>query len=214
MYTFLINEDNTLTASVVERVMQRSKLVDNLHFLADTTYKGIDMSNYTVMLEYVLPVSKNYKTEILQKSAELYKNKLEQVLPFDTELTSEVGDIEIQLTFANTEMDSEGRITQYVRKVGPGVIHVVSINNWSDMISDSALSSLDQRLLMMISQTKALNDQMNIVINNKADGLSYKNSVLQLLSQGNPIGNAVKLSSDSSGDSSGGQDGTIRVVEF
>lgn len=214
MYTFLINEDNTLTASVVERVMQRSKLVDNLHFLADTTYKGIDMSNYTVMLEYVLPVSKNYKTEILQKSAELYKNKLEQVLPFDTELTSEVGDIEIQLTFANTEMDSEGRITQYVRKVGPGVIHVVSINNWSDMISDSALSSLDQRLLMMISQTKALNDQMNTVINNKADGLSYKNSILQLLSQGNPIGNAVKLSSDSSGDSSGGQDGTIRVVEF
>lgn len=210
MYTFLINEDNTLTASVVERVMQRSKLVDNLHFLADTTYKGIDMSNYTVMLEYVLPVSKNYKTEILQKSTELYKNKLEQVLPFDTELTSEVGDIEIQLTFANTEMDSEGRITQYVRKVGPGVIHVVSINNWSDMIPDSALSSLDQRLLVMISQTKALNDQMNTVINNKADGLSYKNSVLQLLSQGNPIGNAVKLSSDSSG----GQDGTIRVVEF
>ena len=210
MYTFLINEDNTLTASVVERVMQRSKLVDNLHFLADTTYKGIDMSNYTVMLEYVLPVSKNYKTEILQKSAELYKNKLEQILPFDTELTSEVGDIEIQLTFANTEMDSEGRITQYVRKVGPGVIHVVSINNWSDMIPDSALSSLDQRLLMMISQTKALNDQMNTVINNKADGLSYKNSILQLLSQGNPIGNAVKLSSDSSG----GQDGTIRVVEF
>lgn len=28
MYTFLINEDNTLTSSVVERVMQRSKLVD------------------------------------------------------------------------------------------------------------------------------------------------------------------------------------------
>ena len=214
MYTFLINEDNTLTASVVERVMQRSKLVDKLHFLADTTYKGIDMSNYTVMLEYVLPVSKNYKTEILQKSAELYKNKLEWVLPFDTELTSEVGDIEIQLTFANTEMDSEGITTQYVLKVGPGVIHVVSINNWSDMIPDSALSSLDQRLLMMISQTKALNDQMNTAINNKADGLSYKNSVLQLLSQGNPIGNAVKLSSDSSGDSSGGQDGTIRVVEF
>lgn len=66
-------------------------------------------------------------------------------------------------------MDSEGRITQYVRKVGPGVIHVVSINNWSDMIPDSALSSLDQRLLMMISQTKALNDQMNTAINNKAD---------------------------------------------
>ena len=60
MYTFLINEDNTLTASVVERVMQRSKLVDNLHFLADTTYKGFHMSIYTVILEYVLSVRNNY----------------------------------------------------------------------------------------------------------------------------------------------------------
>lgn len=45
MYTFLINEDNTLTASVVERIMERSKLVDNLHFLADPTYKNVDMTN-------------------------------------------------------------------------------------------------------------------------------------------------------------------------
>ena len=58
MYTFLINEDNTITASLTERIMQRSKLVDNLHFLADQTYKGVDISDYTVMLEYVLPVSK------------------------------------------------------------------------------------------------------------------------------------------------------------
>ena len=49
MFTFLIGEDNTLTASVVERIMERSKLVDNLHFLADPTYKGVDMSDYTVM---------------------------------------------------------------------------------------------------------------------------------------------------------------------
>ena len=40
MYTFLINEDNTLTVSKRERIMERSKQVDTLHFLADTTYKG------------------------------------------------------------------------------------------------------------------------------------------------------------------------------
>lgn len=44
MYTFLINEDNTLTVSKRERIMERSKQVDTLHFLADTTYKGVDMS--------------------------------------------------------------------------------------------------------------------------------------------------------------------------
>lgn len=45
MYTFLIGADNTLTASTTERIMQRSKLVDSLHFLADPTYKGVDMTD-------------------------------------------------------------------------------------------------------------------------------------------------------------------------
>ena len=35
MYTFLIGDDNTLTASVTERIMERSIMVDNMHFLAD-----------------------------------------------------------------------------------------------------------------------------------------------------------------------------------
>ena len=30
MYTFLINADNSITASLTERIMQRSKLVDTL----------------------------------------------------------------------------------------------------------------------------------------------------------------------------------------
>lgn len=72
MYTFLINENNTLTCSVQDAIMERSKMVDKLHFLADPTYKGVDMTDYTVNLEYVLPISKRYKTEILTKSDELY----------------------------------------------------------------------------------------------------------------------------------------------
>lgn len=84
MYTFLINEDNTLSCSVNERIMERSKQVDTLHFLADPTYKDVDMSDFTVYMEYLLPISKRYKTEILVKSKELYKNKLEYKLPIDT----------------------------------------------------------------------------------------------------------------------------------
>ena len=109
MYTFLINENNTLTASLVERIMERSKLVNNLHFLADQTWQGLNMADYTVLLEYVLPVSKRYKTEILTKSDELYKNRLEYVLPFDTNLTSEPGDIQMWLTFATVDMTEKGQ---------------------------------------------------------------------------------------------------------
>lgn len=213
MYTFLIGEDNTLTATVVERIMERSKLVDSLHFLADPIYKETDISDFTVMMEYVLPVSKKYKTEILEKSDELYKDMLEYKLPFDTALTSEPGDIEIQLTFTNVTLDADGKSTQYVRKVGPGSIKIVAISTWSDIIPDEALSAVDQRLLAAQALMKALNEQNNAIMKSKADSLRYKDNLLQLTAQGTPIGTAVKIVSSDSG-STDPEDGTIRVVEF
>lgn len=213
MYTFLIGEDNTLTATVVERIMERSKLVDSLHFLADPIYKETDMSDFTVMMEYVLPVSKKYKTEILEKSDELYKDMLEYKLPFDTALTSEPGDIEIQLTFTNVTLDADGKSTQYVRKVGPGSIKIVAISTWSDIIPDEALSAVDQRLLAAQAMIKALNEQNNTIMKSKADSLRYKDNLLQLTAQGTPIGTAVNIVSSDSG-STDTEDGTIRVVEF
>lgn len=210
MYTFLINEDNTLTASLTERIMQRSKLVDNLHFLADTIYSGVDMTDYTVLLEYKLPVSKSYKTEILKKSTELYKNKLEYKLPFDTNLTSEAGDIEFWLTFSDVEMTAEGETIQHVRKVGPGVVHIVPISNWADIVPDEALSSLDQRLIELIALNKSMYDQLNINLDGKADNIKYQNNILQLTSNGKEIGNAVEIT----GGGSGTDSHTMRVVPF
>lgn len=210
MYTFLINENNTLTCSVQDAIMERSKMVDKLHFLADPTYKGVDMTDYTVNLEYVLPISKRYKTEILTKSDELYKNKLEYILPFDTDLTSEPGDIQIQLTFLAVTMDSDDTTVQHVRKVGPGVIHIVPIQNWSDLIPDAALSSVDQRLLAAEAMLKALSDRNAAIFDSKADNLSYIDQKLQLTANGKPIGNAVKITQESVET----EDGSLRVVEF
>lgn len=210
MYTFLINADNSITASLTERIMQRSKLVDNLHFLADTIYSGVDMTEYTVLLEYKLPVSKSYKTEILKKSTELYKNKLEYKLPFDTNLTSEAGDIEFWLTFSDVEMTAEGETIQHVRKVGPGVVHIIPISNWADTVPDEALSSLDQRLIELIALNKSMYDQLNINLDGKADNIKYQNNILQLTSNGKEIGNAVEIA----GGGSGTDSHTMRVVPF
>lgn len=210
MYTFLINADNTITASLTERIMQRSKLVDNLHFLADTIYSGVDMTEYTVLLEYKLPVSKSYKTEILKKSTELYKNKLEYKLPFDTNLTSEAGDIEFWLTFSDVEMTAGGETIQRVRKVGPGVVHITPISNWADMVPDEALSPLDQRILELIALNKSMYDQLNTNLDNKADNIKYQNNILQLTSNGKEIGNAVEIT----GGGSGTDSHTMRVVPF
>jgi hypothetical protein len=197
MYTILLNESNELTTSIRERIMQRSKLVDSLHFLVDPIYKGIDMTDFTVTMEYIMPVSREYKTETLVKSDSLYKEKLEYTLPFDTCLTKEAGKIEVQLTFTKVELDAYGNAKQYVRKTTPTTITIVPISAWSDIIPDSALTALDQRLLMVDSMINAANEMNNYLSETKADNIvvNKETNTIQLTANGMPIGDAVAYSS-------------------
>lgn len=156
-------------------------------------------------------MSKRYKTEILQKSKDLYKNRLEYLLPFDTGLTSEAGDIEFQLTFVHVEMDSEGQTIQRVRKAGPGVVHIIPISKWSDLIPDEALSTLDQRIIALEALNKAMTDRFNTSLDNKADNITYdEEHRIQLTSEGKPIGNAIKITTETVET----EDGSMRVVPF
>lgn len=195
MYTILLNESNELVTSVKERIMQRSKLVDSLHFLVDPIYKEMSMSDFLVTMEYILPISREYKTEILVQSPELYKGKLEYKLPFDTCLTKEHGKIEVQLTFTKVELTPEGDNIQYVRKTSPTTITIVPIAAWSDVIADDALTALDQRIIQTQAMLEAV-DEMNWNLDEtKADNIIYDESgkYLQLTACGKPIGNKIKI---------------------
>ena len=196
MYTILVNDDNTLTTSVRERIMQRSKLVDSLHFLVSPTYKGLDMTDFTVTMEYILPVSKEYVSEVLVKSEELYKEMLEYKLPFDTDLTKEAGEIEVKLTFSKVDLDEDGNDVQYVRKISATSITIVPIESWCDIIPDKALDAIDQRIIKTDAQIKALLEANEITRLEKADNLvlDNENKELYLTAEGNQIGDKVKLS--------------------
>lgn len=120
MYTIIVNNNNVLDKTNVERVMCKSKLVNNMHFLVPLMYDEISMDGFTAVLEYRLPVSKAYHTEILVVQPEIYKDDyLEYRLPFDTNLTAEAGEIELQLTFTKAIVNDDGSTTQYVRKTLP-----------------------------------------------------------------------------------------------
>ena len=199
MYTILVNEDNTMITSVKERIMQRSKLVNSLHFLVNPVYKELDMSDFTVTMEYILPVSKKYKTETLVKSDELYKDMLEYKLSFDTLLTVEPGEIEIQLTFSKVDLDEEGNDVQYIRKTSPTTITIVPISAWSDIIPDESMNELDQKIIKtdaLIKELRDIQEQINVNKNvNKADNivLDDTSKELYLTSQGEQVGNKVQL---------------------
>lgn len=196
MYVILVNHDDSLYGSKKERLMQRQKLVNKFVFIVDPIYNGIDMTDSTVMLEYLLPVSRKYETEILVLSEDRYNDCfLQYELPLDTKLSSEAGKIELQLTFVKTEIDEYGNGTQRVRKTSSTTIDIIPITAWSDIIPDNALSGLDQRLIKLDSQMRAMSEYMNVLDDSKVDSIIYneKEDTLQLSANGVGIGNKISV---------------------
>lgn len=212
-YTILVGEDNTLSATKRERIMQRSKLVDELQFLVCPTYKGYEMAECTVLLEYILPVSRRYVSEILTLSEERYEDHLKYLLPFDTNLTSEPGKIELQITFALADIDADGRPVQRVRKTSTTTINIIPIAAWSDIIPDSSLSAIDQRIIKTDAQIKALGDYAEVLSESKADNLKYNTNdkSLQLMSGLREIGDKVIIKDANDDDPS---DDYVDIIEF
>lgn len=200
MYTILVNDDNELITTVKERIMQRSKLVNNLHFLVPQKYKDFDMNNFTAMMEYILPVSRELHTEILDKSEELYKDHIEFKFPIDTSITKEAGAIELLLTFVYVEMLSDGTTVQHVRKISPTTINIIAVPAWCNIIPDSALSALDQRLIEVEAMMKAANEMTQMLYDTKADNIKYDETTntLQLTANGGLIGDKVTLKNSGS----------------
>lgn len=194
-YTFLLESDNCLTASRREVIMQKSKLVDEIHFLVNPQYKEENMSIFNVMLEFILPVSREYHTLELIQDQEGYNEYLKFVVPFDCNLSSESGDVQLQLTFTFVGLDADGNAIQKVRKTKVGILHVTPIANWSNFIPDSALSSLDQRIIKTQAQINELGYYAQILNENQVDNLRYdsKMETLQLTSNGNAVGDAVSV---------------------
>lgn len=194
-YTFVVNESNSVTASRKETIMQRSKLVNDIWFLVNPEYGFNDMTLFSVILEYVLPVSRKYRTVELTKDDEGYNGYLKYVVPIDTDLSSEAGDVEMQLTFAYVGLEPDGTSIQRVRKTMVCNLHVTPIAAWSDIIPDEALSSLDQRIIKIDAQIKCLNEMGDVFDKTKADNIRYdavENSI-QLTAKGREIGDEVRL---------------------
>ena len=211
-YTFVLEEDNNLLASHKEVIMQREKLVNDIWFLVNPEYNNNDMSLFSVMLEYILPCSKRYHTLDLVQDIDGYKEYLKYVVPLDTNLSSEPGDIELQLTFIFVGLDADGNGIQKVRKTKTAKLHITPLTAWSDIIPDAALSALDQRLIKADAQMKALEEAHAILNEAKADNIKYDddNNTLQLLSGDKEIGDKVIIKSCSGEVSEEG----VPVVDF
>lgn len=198
-YVILVENDNSLYGSCKSRIMQREKLFNKLWFLVPPHYNGYDMSQCTVTMRYILPISKEFITETLALSDEKYEEYLKYVLPVDTNLSKEWGDIELNLTFTMVDVDEDGNAVQRVRKTDNYLLHITQLPDWDKLIPDSALSALDQRILKQDAQIKALAELADAFDGNgnvaMVDNLVYNSDedTLQLSSNGIGVGDKVSV---------------------
>jgi hypothetical protein len=188
MYTILVKNDDTLIATNKETIMHRSSLVRKLRFLVDPTLvignETLNMTDLVCLLEYVLPISKNYKPVILTPSEELYKEKVEYVLEVDTKLTSEVGDVQLKLMWTKPQMLANGNFKDCVRKTSSTTITVLPVEQWSDYIADSNLDSIAQMILANQAQTEQLKLYADYLMTTKADSIKYNKETNELTLMG------------------------------
>ena len=169
MYTILVTNDNELLATQKTAIMQQSTMVDKLQFLVPVDYCDEDMNTYdAVVMEYISPISHKYMTEDLIPSDELYKGQLQYVLHVDTKITSEAGEVELQLSFIKLEMDADtGKPIEHVRRTQPYKLNVIPIANWSQYIADENLTAIDSRILQIMATQKELAEIYNQTIEDK-----------------------------------------------
>ena len=101
----------------------------------------------------------------------------------------------MQLTFTKVDVDPDGNGIQRVRKTSPCNVTIVPISAWSNIIPDSALTALDQKIMEIDKRINLLNDQAEVLETFKVDNLIYddKEKTLQLSANGVAIGDKVDV---------------------
>lgn len=164
MYTLLISEDNNIVTTNYETLMQRSDF-NNIQILIPSLFKGVDISNATLWLKYILPVSKKIRMVQLKLNSANYNGDfLQYIIPANTQLTAEAGEVEITVTIVKLvyEEDTDTKKAG-IESTKAGVIKITPIAQWLNFDPDEMLDPIDQRLIMLEARQKdqdALNQEM------------------------------------------------------
>lgn len=164
LYTILINEDHSFTHTYKKRIMHRSSMIDTIRFLVKPVYGSyntqLDMTKVNVALEYVTPISRKYGVIVLKPETELYKNRVQYLLPIDLKFTSEPGDLDLTINFSYLSINENGEFVEQVRPIGYTSLKIEATQNWSDYIASSDLDNLAQ--IMMTNQAIAEQNKVDI----------------------------------------------------
>lgn len=185
MYTILMNTDKSLIATNRINIYQRENAVDKIQFLLPQTYEDLNLSEFEVVVKYVDQGNVAH-SEILELQEELYKEKLQYILPVTTKITQFAGDVKLCLSVLNVNLDNDEK--EEVLHTGETIINVKSIDDIFAFTPKESLETIDKKILELQVAIKANTMIAESIDQNKANDLSYENNTLQLLANGKPIG--------------------------
>lgn len=153
MYTLKITDENTVVTTVKEKIIERSNYVDQIQIVVAKLYREqIDMSDCTVYMRYVLPVTGKIKmTQLIPNDLAYENDYIQYLIPAEAYLTAEAGDIEVSFTFLKLVSNEDDSTTSYIRKTQSGVIHISPLAAFAKYEPDEMFDEIDQRLLQLIA---------------------------------------------------------------
>lgn len=103
MYAVCINDDNTVSTLVNQRIYQGYKLADWFWFLQKPFYNGKQMSKYDASIQFTLPINKKVITEKITLKDESYEGYLKYALSSKSKLTNESGVVLVKVIFSDSD---------------------------------------------------------------------------------------------------------------
>jgi len=218
----LFTKNKELIITQKTKLYWRETGVDLLKILVPETYMDVPLVDFTFSLSFVDPANQAHlevldlvkdvdlETPVLYSSNyedESLPRYLQYVLPVDTEITKMVGNISIQLS--GTWYDNDN-MKQYVIHSNTLGITIDSFEDYMALVPDSALSSIDNRIMELNNSINALYNLRNSMMAKIPDdiGLDKETSRIHLSIDGELQGDGVEIVQNVS-DIDGTPDGII-----
>lgn len=196
MFRVLVRNDNSVIVTENQRIMQGSKLVDVLQIIVPKTYNELNMQECTAYLNFITPINHKIDQVELTITDDNYENDyLCYQMSVNTNLTTEVGDIQFFLEFIQVDMTEAGEVKTSVRKTDVFIMSIIPVADWF-VLPDELLNTLDQRLIAQQQAIKAMADLQSTLAEDKLDDikLDVEAGTLYGTSGGVRKGTGVKIS--------------------
>lgn len=192
--TYLLKTDNTIAHTEKNPVIEKSNNVDTIYFISDKEYNGIDLTDMDLIMEYRLPISKKVKVAKLNLVDDNYRELyLKYSVPLTAKLlTSERGNVEMNLSFMGVAFDENGTATQYVRNFVSTYLNIVPLETYTN-ITDSGMSDLAEMYLANKAMMEGLQQVADSLVATKADDIAMDQNDVYLTAGGTKVGTGIKL---------------------